>query len=103
MPVPSTRGAKLLPISIEIFPNPMNMPKLVALVFEVHKLNYRGQPFHHSRLCIKGLLKMKKGSTRCLVIPHQLAYGHRAMGDVIPAYSTLIFEVQLIDIFKSKK
>ena len=50
-----------------------------------------------------GLLKMKKGSTRCLVIPHQLAYGHRDMGNIIPAYSTLIFEVQLIEIYKSKK
>ena len=49
-----------------------------------------------------GLLKMKKGATRCLVIPHQLAYGHREMGNVIPAYSTLIFEVNLIEIYKSK-
>ncbi len=49
-----------------------------------------------------GLLKMKKGGIRCLVIPHQLAYGHREMGKVIPAYSTLIFEVNLIEIGKSK-
>ena len=49
-----------------------------------------------------GLLKMRKGSTRCLVIPHQLAYGHRQMGDLIPSYSTLIFEVNLIDIHKHK-
>ena len=56
-----------------------------------------------------GLLKMKKGGIRCLVIPYQLAYGHREIksqrskGNLIPAYSTLIVEVQLIDIFKSKK
>ena len=49
-----------------------------------------------------GLLKMKKGSKRCLVIPHQLAYGPRKMGDIIPAYSTLIFEVNLIEIIKNK-
>ena len=49
-----------------------------------------------------GLLKMKKGGIRCLVIPYQLAYGHREMGKVIPAYSTLIFEVTLIEIYKSK-
>ena len=49
-----------------------------------------------------GLLKMKKGGIRCLVIPYQLAYGHRKMGNVIPAYSTLIFEVNLIEIYKSK-
>ena len=41
-----------------------------------------------------GLLKMKKGSKRCLIIPHQLAYGHRKMSDLIPAYSNLIFEIR---------
>ena len=51
---------------------------------------------------------MKKGGIRCLVIPYQLAYGHREIkslrrdGNVIPAYSTLIFEVNLIEIYKSK-
>ena len=45
---------------------------------------------------------MKKGSKRCLVIPHQLAYGHRSF-DKIPPYSTLIFEIELIDIEKNNK
>ena len=49
-----------------------------------------------------GLLKMTKGSKRCLVIPYQLAYGHRKIADVIPAYSNLIFEIKLVDIYKSK-
>ena len=49
-----------------------------------------------------GLLKMKKGSKRCLVIPYQLAYGHRKIADVIPSYSNLIFEIKLVDIDKSK-
>ena len=49
-----------------------------------------------------GLLKMKKGSIRCLVIPHQLAYGHRSF-DKIPPYSTLIFEIELINIKKNKQ
>ena len=46
-----------------------------------------------------GLINMRKGSKRCLVIPHQLAYGHRSF-DVIPSYSTLIFEIEIIEIFK---
>ena len=55
-----------------------------------------------------GLLRMKKGGLRCLVIPHQLAYGHREINSkgkedtLIPAYSTLIFEVNLIEIDKNK-
>ena len=49
-----------------------------------------------------GLLRMKKGSIRCLVIPHQLAYGHRSF-DKIPPYSTLIFEIELIKIEKNKQ
>ena len=49
-----------------------------------------------------GLLKMKKGSKRCLVIPNQLAYSHRSFDDIIPAYSTLIFEVHLIEVYKNK-
>ena len=42
----------------------------------------------------------EKRKKRCLVIPHQLAYGHRSF-DVIPSYSTLIFEIEIIDIFKN--
>ena len=49
-----------------------------------------------------GLLKMKKGSKRCLVIPYQLAYGHRSLGR-IPPYSTLIFEIELLGIEKNNK
>ena len=50
-----------------------------------------------------GLLKMKKGNKRCLVVPHQLGYGHRGLPDIIPAYSALIFEVELVDILKDKE
>ena len=50
-----------------------------------------------------GLIRMKKGNKRCLVVPHQLGYGHRGIDGVIPAYSALIFEVDLIDIFKNKE
>ncbi len=49
-----------------------------------------------------GLLKMKKGSKRCLVVPYQLAYGHRSY-NMIPPYSTLIFEIELIEIEKNNK
>jgi len=45
----------------------------------------------------QGVLGMKVGETRKLVIPSTLAYGERGVGP-IPANSTLIFVVQLLEI-----
>ncbi len=44
----------------------------------------------------KGLDGMKKGETRRLSIPHYMAYGDQAQGD-IPAKSRLFFEIELLD------
>ncbi|MBI9061454.1 MAG: FKBP-type peptidyl-prolyl cis-trans isomerase [Marinilabiliaceae bacterium] len=65
----------------------------------------RGEPisFHLNRVIkgwTEGLQLMKEGGKYELVIPSELAYGERAMGDVIPAHSVLIFEIELIAIEK---
>ena len=48
----------------------------------------------------QGIVGMKEGGKRTLVIPASLAYGSQAVGDVIPANSTLIFEVELLKVQK---
>jgi FKBP-type peptidyl-prolyl cis-trans isomerase len=45
----------------------------------------------------QGLLGMREGGKRILVIPAHLAYGDRAIG-VIPAGATLIFSIELISV-----
>ncbi len=64
----------------------------------------RGQPFSFSlgaSQVIKGwdlgIVGMKVGGIRRLVISPELAYGTRAIGP-IPANSTLVFEVQLLGV-----
>jgi FKBP-type peptidyl-prolyl cis-trans isomerase len=45
----------------------------------------------------QGLVGMKEGGQRILVVPASLAYGNTVVGP-IPANSTLIFSVELVDI-----
>ncbi len=48
----------------------------------------------------EGVEGMKVGGKRELIIPPDLAYGSKAVGGVIPANSTLDFEVELLKVTK---
>lgn len=47
----------------------------------------------------EGIALMRKGGKATLIIPFDLAYGERAVGN-IPAFSPLVFDVELVDINK---
>lgn len=46
----------------------------------------------------QGVLGMKVGGKRTLIIPSAMAYGTQGAGGVIPPDSALIFDVELIDL-----
>ncbi|MDP1707068.1 MAG: FKBP-type peptidyl-prolyl cis-trans isomerase, partial [bacterium] len=48
----------------------------------------------------QGIVGMKEGGKRTLVIPASLAYGNQAVGGVIPANSDLVFQVELLKVQK---
>lgn len=49
------------------------------------------------------LTMMPKGSKAIVIIPFELGYGDRPMGEDIPAYTTLVFELEMVDIEKAAK
>ncbi|NVK43725.1 MAG: FKBP-type peptidyl-prolyl cis-trans isomerase [Oceanospirillaceae bacterium] len=64
----------------------------------------RGQPFQTvlSRkkviaAWVEGLIGMKVGGKRKLLVPAAMGYGERGFGEKIPPHSNLIFEIELLE------
>jgi len=67
----------------------------------------RGQPYEFPlgrRAVIEGwdlgIALMKEGGKATLIIPSKLAYQDKAQGDVIKPFSTLVFDVELVEVEK---
>jgi len=69
----------------------------------------RGQPFEFDlgqgrviRGWDEGIAALNKGAKAKLIIPSKMAYGDRGAGGIIPPYSPLVFDVELIDFTSGK-
>lgn len=45
-----------------------------------------------------GVAGMRVGEVRSIIIPPHLAYGSKSIGEVVPAHSTLLFVVELLEV-----
>jgi FKBP-type peptidyl-prolyl cis-trans isomerase len=49
----------------------------------------------------EGIKFMKQGTVAHLVVPSQIAYGQQGSGYIIPAFSTLLFEIRVYRVIRS--
>ncbi|CAD2222614.1 FKBP-type peptidyl-prolyl cis-trans isomerase FklB [Angomonas deanei] len=51
----------------------------------------------------EALQLMTEGEQWEVYLPHELAYGARGAGGVIPGYATLVFKIHLLEVLKGGK
>ena len=50
----------------------------------------------------QGIVGMRVGGRRRLVVPPRLGYGSEARADRMPAHSTLVFDIQLVGVSEAR-
>ncbi len=50
----------------------------------------------------EGIGMMRQGETARLIIPSKIGYGDKGAGDIIPPYSTIIFDIHLLKVKRNK-
>ena len=50
----------------------------------------------------EAILKMNEGSKATVILPSSLAYGPNGVDNVIPPYSTLMFQIEVLKVIKNK-
>jgi len=65
----------------------------------------RGEPFEYqygqnfdTQGLEEGVGMLRKGGKAKLIVPHRIAYGAESKGQMIPPYSTIIYEVELVSM-----
>ncbi|MCK5338875.1 MAG: FKBP-type peptidyl-prolyl cis-trans isomerase [Bacteroidales bacterium] len=65
----------------------------------------RGEPFEYqygqsfdTKGLEEGVGMLRKGGKATLIVPQQIAYGAESKGQMIPSYSTIIYEVELVSM-----
>jgi len=68
---------------------------------EAMQLTY-GQPFD-TKGFDQGIGMMKKGGKARFIVPSNLAFGQQGRGSIVPPFSTLVYDVEVIDVFSKEE
>lgn len=85
-------------VTIELVVNLLDGTKIFSTTDRGEPFEYQyGQKFDTDGL-EEGVGMLRKGGKATLIVPHQIAYGAEAKGQMIPPYATIVYEVELLSM-----